>query len=310
MTLPFADFNAVYQRCVSEVMTYYNGEMQDEMAQHNVAWSRGRTDFEQYLRRSAIRFYPVILSIEARAARRVCDVGGFWGVLPLTIKALGVDAVAMTEALTYYGSAFSPLFGFLERNGVSVHDFDPFGDAAWIESRFDYISLMAVLEHYPHSLKGVMAKVDGMLEPHGHIYIEVPNIAYLPKRVGLLRGHSPLPPIADIYQSEQPFIGHHHEFTGQELVSLCELSGFTAEQVFTYNYSTSRGINLSHGPRAFIESLASILAAAPYAVFPALRECVSGIFVRQSDEHPVHPSVEISPGLRLGFRDTAMGGQG
>lgn len=301
MTVSFERFNSVYQDCVTEVMGYYTPDMQDEMCRHNVAWSAGRTDFEHYLRRSALRFYPLCVSLETRGAKSVCDVGGFWGVLPLTLKSLGLPSVGMTEALAYYGSAFQPLFQFLEGSGVRVHDFDPFGSHGWNNSRFDFVSMMAVLEHYPHSLQGLMATVDGMIEPGGHLYIEVPNITYLPKRLAMLGGHSPLVGIEDIYHSETPFIGHHHEFTERELVTLCAMSGYSAEQTTAYNYSTDRRINLSHGPRAFVESVGSFLTVAPYALWPGVRECVSGVFSRAEEGHVGCGTSKVSARVKLGF---------
>jgi len=55
--------------------------------------------------------------------------------------------------------------------------------------------------------------------------------------VGLLKGVTPLVPIADIYQSGIPFIGHHHEFTAAELRDLGRLSGLRLVRERFYNYS-------------------------------------------------------------------------
>ena len=83
-----------------------------------------------------------------------------------------------------------------------------------------------------------MQHVLTMCAEAGHLYIEVPNIAYWPKRVEmLLRGTTPLVPIGVIYAAREPFIGHCHEYTLAELRALCELSGLELVEEFAYNYS-------------------------------------------------------------------------
>jgi hypothetical protein len=96
---------------------------------------------------------------------------------------------------------------------------------------------MAVLEHYPHSLKTFMENVRTMLGMNGKLYLEVPNIAYWPKRIELLRGRTPQAQLSDIFQSDTPFIGHHHEFTIAELRDLVRLSRMSIVSEDFYNYT-------------------------------------------------------------------------
>jgi 2-polyprenyl-3-methyl-5-hydroxy-6-metoxy-1,4-benzoquinol methylase len=121
---------------------------------------------------------------------------------------------------------------------VEIFDYDPFEAEAALDRRFDVVTLMAVLEHYPHSHKILMKYISSLIRPDGKLYIEVPNIAYWPKRVSLLIGRTPL---ADIYRSDVPFIGHHYEFTITELRELADLSGMKALAEDFYNYTPGRG---------------------------------------------------------------------
>jgi hypothetical protein len=52
-----------------------------------------------------------------------------------------------------------------------------------------------------------------------------------------MRGISPLPLIADVYHSESPFTGHHHEYTVGELVDVLSWSGLSVDEVVTLNYT-------------------------------------------------------------------------
>jgi 2-polyprenyl-3-methyl-5-hydroxy-6-metoxy-1,4-benzoquinol methylase len=233
----FKRFNEIYLDVVEGVYRYWTPEMQLELATHNQGWSPDRFDFGIYLRASSIRFYKAYCSLAEREGRQtVCDVGGFWGVFPITLKRLGYD-VTMTESLQYYGDSFKALFKYIADMGVTVLDYDPFQSEVSPPGRFDVVTLMAVLEHYPHSLKIFMNNIISLVNPGGSLYIEVQNIAYWPKRVNLLRGRSPLVPLNQIFQSHAPFIGHHHEFTISELRELVHLSRLVVIRELFYSYS-------------------------------------------------------------------------
>ncbi|HUE81895.1 MAG TPA: methyltransferase domain-containing protein [Pyrinomonadaceae bacterium] len=235
--LSFKDFDQRYQAVVGEVIGHWTPEMQTLLATHSFGWHPSRFDFDSYLRASSIRFYKAYLGFAQDENRRaVCDVGGFWGTFSIMLADLGYE-VTMTESLRYYGGAFDGLFEFIASRGVQVLDYDPFEPDISAPNRFDVVTVMAVLEHYPHSLKCFMQNVTGLLKPDGMIYLEVPNIAYLPRRIRFLLGNSPLSTIEEIFHSEVPFIGHHHEFTIAELRDLARLSGLTILKENYFNYS-------------------------------------------------------------------------
>ena len=131
-----------------------------------------------------------------------------------------------------------------------------------------FITVMAVLEHYPHSLKTLIENVKRITAENGRLYFEAPNIAYWPKRMGLLKGQTPLAQLADIYQSDEPFIGHHHEFTLAEMRDLSRLSGLKIVAEDFYNYSLADVGKLKLLIRYPVMSLAFILSK------PS-RECIA-----------------------------------
>ncbi len=268
--LKFSEFDLVYQSSVNAIWPHWNTEMQAEIARHCIAWSPGRTDFLNYLQASSIRFYHAYIALFDSGGRTVCDIGGFWGVWPMTAKKLGFE-VAMTESLRFYGQSFAPLFDQIASSGVEIFDYDPFAVGSELPSRFDLVTVMAVLEHYPHSLKTFIANVKSLTAPNGRIYIEAPNIAFWPKRLGLLFGRTPLAPLADIYGSEAPFIGHHHEFTIEELRDLERLGGLRIIAEKFYNYSLADANKFKLYLRHPAMSLALVIS-------PTCRECISILF--------------------------------
>ncbi|MBD0373202.1 MAG: methyltransferase domain-containing protein [Pyrinomonadaceae bacterium] len=276
MLISFQEFDKVYQASVRAVFEHWTPEMQKEMAQHCHAWSPGLFDFKNYLEASAIRFYKAYLRVAEQGAQvSVCDVGGFWGVLPLTLKEMGYK-VAMTESLKYYNDSFDALFDFIAARGVEVFDYDPFEEGAALDEQFDVVTLMAVLEHYPHSHKTLMENVAKLMRPRGKLYIEVPNIAYWPKRVGLLMGRTPLAQTADVYRSAVPFIGHHHEFTIAELRDLARLSRMRVLAEDFYNYTPE---SLPHF-KMFVRSPFQFMAS---LFLKEARECLAVLCEREEE---------------------------
>ncbi len=273
--LSFKEFDRIYQEIVHTIYRHWTPQMQNEMALHCYSWRSGLFDFRNYLKASVVRYYTAYRSFsESSHVQSVCDLGGFWGAFPVTLRRLGFK-VALTESLKYYGSSFKPLFELILAQGVEVLDYDPFHPGQ-VPGKYDVVTLMAVLEHYPHSLRTLMSNVIAMVIPEGKLYIEVPNIAYWPKRMNLLCGKSPLPAIYDIYQSNEPFIGHHHEFTRRELRTLIELSDFRILKEFVFTYSVE-GTFLRKFLRRPLETAVQVLR-------PETRECIAMLCQKRVNE--------------------------
>ena len=264
--LPFPEFDRVYQGTVREVYSHWSPAMQQRLAANCRSWAPDAFDFRNYLEASSVRFHRAYCQLAARApGKRVCDVGGFWGVLAVTLGTLGFE-VTMTESLGYYGGAFDPLFRAIEARGITVVDYDPFVPDQRLDASFDAVTVMAVIEHYPHSLQPFLANVRGLLDPGGIVHIEVPNIAYWPKRVAFLQGRTPLADARVIYASAIPFVGHHHEYTMDELRAVASLAGLEVLGNDHYNYSLAP--SWERRLRRPVETLA-------FALVPSARECLS-----------------------------------
>ena len=261
--LAFSEFDKIYQDAVAQVLAHWTPEMQSQMARHCRGWEVGRFDFKNYLTRSSVRYYYAYSALaDFPEIKRVCDVGGLWGAFPATLVRLGYS-VSMTETLRYYEAAFERMFAHVAANGVEIIDFDPFDSAAVVPGKFDAVTAMAILEHYPHSHRTFMHHLTSMIEENGFLYLEVPNMGYWFKRLGLLLGHSPLPPIDEVFFSEVPFTGHHRELTIHEFRRLASLCKMSVKREMFYNYSRVNGL-----PWRLIESATS-------ALFPSTRECLA-----------------------------------
>lgn len=202
------------------------------LSEYNYAWKD--FDFKQYLDCSVKRFEK---AYNLRKPGKCLDIGSFFGTFGLTLKRLGFD-VTIAEKLEYYKGAFNPLLKFLCGEGLEFHDFDYVNKKLpTLTEEYDTVYCMALLEHLPHSPKLLLENIKRSLKPGGVLILDVPNIAYWPKRMQLLKGETVLPNATDIYKSKPPFIGHHHEYTIKELYALLNLAGFEVQEIQTFNYS-------------------------------------------------------------------------
>lgn len=251
------EFRKIYLESVAESLQFWSPQLQKEISLHNEGWRPEKTNTKEYLECSWIRYWKVFEELQVNKVKSVCDVGGFWGAFPIALKKLGFD-VCMTEALKYYSNSFTPLFDFIRSKGVTIHDYDPFDEKVNLP-QYDAVTVMAVLEHYPHSLSFFMSNMKSLLNSNGLLFIDVPNIAYFSKRLKFLVGITPLTSIESIYSSQIPFIGHHHEYTRSELRTLAALSSFRIVKEDCFNYTSSRIISLRSVLLHPLRSLAFIL---------------------------------------------------
>jgi 2-polyprenyl-3-methyl-5-hydroxy-6-metoxy-1,4-benzoquinol methylase len=235
-------FRRAYRAAVDDVLPFLGEERLHAIGRHNPGWGPGRHDVPGYLRASETRYVEALRAF-LRAARTLdglaaLDVGGFMGAFPLALLRVGV-AVTLTERYDYYGGAFDDLRAYLVGEGVEVLDVDmTMADAQLPPGRrFGLVSCMALIEHLANSPRTLMDNMRATLEPDGQLLVEVPNLAYWPKRLALLGGATIHPPLVDVYKAEDPFTGHHREYTEADLRELLALSGFELGELVTFNYT-------------------------------------------------------------------------
>ena len=228
-----------YPRAVRDVTRFVTPERQEVIARHP-----SRTNLTRYLEASERRYVRAAElfnqhSWSEERPLRALDVGGFLGAYPLTLRRLGLS-VTLAEVYGYYGGALDDLSEFLVSEGVEVWDVDftePLEESGL--PRFAMVTNMAMLEHLANSPEQLMRNLRSVTDRDGALVIETPNIAYWPKRWGLLRGRTPHPPLEVVYGSETPFLGHHREYTVAELTDLLSWTGFSCRSVDCFNYSLS-----------------------------------------------------------------------
>lgn len=235
-------FRTEYRRAVEEVIPFLTPERVAVIARHNPGWKPGAFDLAAYLWNSEKRYARALESFErcgGRAAGErlsVLDVGGFMGALPLALARIGVD-VTLSEKYGYYYGAFDDLRDHLAAAGVEIWDLDL---TVALDPdpgrRFDLVAAMAILEHLAHTPKPMLDNIRTLLAPSGRLVLDVPNLAHWPKRLDFLLGISPLAPLEHVYWAQEPFTGHHREYTAHELRDVLTWSGLAVQELQCYEY--------------------------------------------------------------------------
>lgn len=282
MPIDLERFRVEYRRSVDDVLRFVTPERQHVIARHNPGLAPGRTDLRTYLTASEIRYRRAVRFFNAHlevtdAEVRALDVGGFLGAYPLTLARLGLR-VALAEVYSYYGGALDDLSRLLASEGVEVLDIDFTGAVDEAVPQFTMVTNMAMLEHLPGSPGQLMANLRWTTADEGALVVEVPNIAYWPKRWDLFCGRSVHPPLDAVMESATPFLGHHREYTVRELNDLLTWTGFRVVAIDQFNYSfTFRGARLMDRMNM------ATLRFAPALVFRNCRELILVLAVPAHD---------------------------
>jgi SAM-dependent methyltransferase len=259
-------FRPVYRDAVDAVLPYFDRERLANVGAHNPGWHPDRHDVAEYLRASEERYAHALALLcdsgDLPDRPRVLDVGGFFAAFPLALARLGLP-VTLSEKYAYYYGAFDDLRSMLEREGVEVWDEDLTEPLEARRERFDVVLAMAIIEHLHSTPKPLMDNVAGLLADGGRLVVEVPNIAYWPKRLTALLGGSVHPPLRDVYDAAVPFTGHHREYTLAELRELVAWTGLDLCGETAYNYTPEppRGLYwlLWSWPRRHLRSAREVL---------------------------------------------------
>lgn len=102
--------------------------------------------------------------------------------------------------------------------------------------RYDFVVMAEVLEHLYTAPQLTLGFVKTLLADGGHLILQTPNAASLPKRLKLLLGRHPYEAIR--LDSTDP--GHYREYTQAELLDLAAETGFDVEETIVRAYFDAR----------------------------------------------------------------------
>jgi 2-polyprenyl-3-methyl-5-hydroxy-6-metoxy-1,4-benzoquinol methylase len=196
-------------------------------------------DWDGYINLSVIRAVRVARALVSRGSegQRVLDFGSYFGNFSLAARRLGFEVDAL-DSYARYAPALVAEKELLEASGVNILDSSFSPDIARQQGKvYDFIFCLGVIEHIPHSPKGLLLLLHDCLKDGGCLILDTPNLAYLYRREALARGESVFPTIETQFDSTLPFEGHHREFTQDEVRWMLCKTSFEVLDEDLFNYS-------------------------------------------------------------------------
>ena len=125
---------------------------------------------------------------------------------------------------------------------------------------YDVVLMAEVFEHLYQSPQSIFRYLASLTKPGGTLIIQTPNGIRINRRLALLLGRHPYPPLSD----DQKFASHVREYTRRELIEFARGAGFEVEtcimaQYFDMAYLGHTGKKAGFLRQKVVEPLMSIL---------------------------------------------------
>ena len=105
-----------------------------------------------------------------------------------------------------------------------------------LNSQYDMVMMNDVLEHIHHSPRDLLNDLVSSIKTDGYLFITVPNITNLRKRLDVLRGRTNLPAYELFYWYPGPWRGPTREYTRYDLEKLVEYRGLKTVELTTVHH--------------------------------------------------------------------------
>ncbi len=201
-----------------------------------------------YLRMNVVRVVRLVELLRRRGVQRgaVLEVGAWFGSFSLALRRLGYEVVAF-DRYSSYGNAFDSNVALMREEGVNIVSTTREDELEQIAGlgTFDVVLAAAVIEHVPHTPKPLLEALFGAVRPGGLVVLDTPNVARYWNRRRLAQGETIFQPLADQYEADPPWEGHHREYTGSELSWMLEKVGCEAVETEFLDYNMLRFEELS-----------------------------------------------------------------
>ena len=105
-----------------------------------------------------------------------------------------------------------------------------------LQKQYDMVMMNDVLEHIHHSPRDLLNDLVSAIKPEGYLFITVPNITNLRKRLDVLRGRTNLPSFELFYWYPGPWRGPTREYTRYDLEKLVDYLGLQTVELTTVHH--------------------------------------------------------------------------
>jgi hypothetical protein len=208
-----------------------------DLALHNEGYAPEGDLFDGLVAPERQRYVFALRMLAGLPPGRAVDLGCFFPWMPIMLGALGWEVTAVDRYSMFGPSMHQALVETAAAEGFELLDLDMTTELGRV-GEADLVMLMAVVEHLNGSPLELVRTIGTLVERRdGRLFLEVPNIATLWRRLQFLRGVSPLPDYATYLRSSYPFSGHNREMTVAEVRMLLDEAGFSLDRLECFDYS-------------------------------------------------------------------------
>lgn len=154
------------------------------------------------------------------------------------VSKLGMTATACDDLQDDWykrGENTQTILDFAKSMNIEFH----FELSEVLEKQYKMVMMNDVLEHLHHSPKELLNSLVGSIKPDGYLFITVPNITNLRKRLDVLRGRTNLPAFELFYWYPGPWRGPTREYTRYDLEKLVSYLGLNTIELTTVHHMLS-----------------------------------------------------------------------
>ena len=105
-----------------------------------------------------------------------------------------------------------------------------------LNDQYELVMMNDVLEHLHDSPRDILNDLIGSIKPHGYLFITVPNITNIRKRLDVLRGRTNLPRYDLFYWYPGPWRGPVREYTRGDLEKMTKYLNMELVELTTVNH--------------------------------------------------------------------------
>ena len=209
---------------------------------------RDNNYFKVFLKQSTIRIYHTLLCLDYFNIKnkKILEYGSLFGYFSSVLKDLGHHVTAFDRYNNFNG-AFEEFCSDMKTRDINViqsSEDNEERDFGQLE-KFDVIICMAVIEHIPHTPKYFLQRLRSKLKNGGILILDTPNVTRLENRTNLSNDLSNFQDIKYQFNTDIPWVGHHREFTMNELIYILKELSFSDiyHKRFDYNILGKNLIN-------------------------------------------------------------------
>jgi 2-polyprenyl-3-methyl-5-hydroxy-6-metoxy-1,4-benzoquinol methylase len=217
---------------------------------------RQRFPFPEYMTGDLAAYHSVarVVSTYLKQGDRLLDFGS--GPCDKTAVAAGLGVVCdavddLQDDWHLRGNNISKIQSFAKNNGITFsRTFKPPAP-----NTYDMVMMNDVLEHIADSPRDLLLDLVKGIKTEGYLFIYVPNLANIRKRLDLLRGRTNLPRFDLYYWYQGPWRGPRREYVRDDLLRLTKHLGLELTSLHTVHHMLHRVPRPLRGFYRFVTSI-------------------------------------------------------